>query len=302
MGRKKRKIILIMVLVLLLSVAGFIFSAYVSLHQTLNGILNESALEKSEKRPQKVSLKNKDGFTVLLLGVDEREGDKGRSDTMMVMSVNGQDHSLKVVSIPRDTRVNIAGKEKVDKINHAYAFGGVNMSAKTVEEFLDIPIDYYVKVNMDGFKDMVDAVDGISVNNVFAFSYDGADFPTGNITLNGEEALKYSRMRYEDPQGDFGRQTRQRQIIQGILDKGASIDSMWSYNDILSTLKKNIETNMTIHEIKTIQKNDAVASNNIKQEQITGTGKRINDIYYYLVPEEEKQRVSSIFKNHLNIN
>ncbi|MEK4027771.1 MULTISPECIES: LCP family protein [Bacillaceae] len=299
--RKKRKFVSLILLIILVIGAVFAFNVYSSFNSALKNIVNKSALEKSEKREKDVSLKNKDAFTVLLLGVDEREGDKGRSDTMLLMSVNGEKNSVEMLSIPRDTRVNIAGKGKEDKINHAYAFGGVDMSAKTVEEFLDIPVDYYVEMNMDGFKEMVDAVGGVDVENSFAFSYGGESFDKGTIHLTGQQALEYTRMRKEDPQGDFGRQARQRQVIQGILNKGASINSIWKYNDILDALKTNMETNLSVDEMRAIQKNYAGARNNIKQEQIEGTGKKIDGIYYYIVPDEEKERVSTIFKEHLNL-
>ncbi|KAB7706666.1 LytR family transcriptional regulator [Bacillus aerolatus] len=299
--KSKKKITLTIILLLLAIAAVFAFNVYSSLNKALEGMLNESALEKSEKRPEAVSLQDKEPFTVLLLGVDEREGDKGRSDTMILMSVNGQEGSAEMLSIPRDTRVEIVGRGKKDKINHAYAFGGVDMAAKTVEEFLDVPVDYYVEMNMDGFKDIVDAVGGISVNSTFAFSYEGADFAKGTIHLNGEEALKYSRMRYEDPQGDFGRQTRQRQVIQGILEKGASVQSIWKYDDILGAMEKNVQTNLSLDEMKDIQKNYAAARKNIRQEQIKGTGQKINGVYYYIVQDEEKERLSAIFKKHLNM-
>ncbi|WP_203363382.1 LytR family transcriptional regulator [Bacillus sp. REN10] len=299
--KSKKKLFLIVLLLVLAIGGGVIFAAYSLLNNTLDSIVNEHALKKSEKREEQVSLKNKEAFTVLLLGVDERAGDKGRSDTMLLMSVNGQENSVKMLSIPRDTRVEIAGKGTKDKINHAYAFGGVDMSAKTVEQFLDVPVDYYVEINMDGFKDLVDAVGGIEVENTFAFSYDGATFPKGTITLNGEEALKYTRMRYEDPQGDFGRQARQRQVIQGILDKGASMTSILKYNEVLGALQKNVQTNLTVDEMMSIQKNYAAARNNIKQETIEGTGEKIDGVYYYLVPDEEKERVSDMLKQHLNI-
>ncbi|MGM7634668.1 LCP family glycopolymer transferase [Bacillus sp. Hm123] len=280
---------------------GAIFAAYSVINNALDGIVNEHALKKSEKREKEVSLKNKEAFTVLLLGVDEREGDRGRSDTMLLMSVNGEENSVKMLSIPRDTRVEIVGKGTEDKINHAYAFGGVDMSAKTVEQFLDVPVDYYVEINMDGFKDLVDAVGGIEVENTFAFTYDGETFPKGTITLTGEEALKYTRMRYEDPQGDFGRQARQRQVIQGILDKGASITSVLKYNEILGALQKNVQTNLTVDEMMNIQKNYASARNNIQQETIEGTGKKMGGVYYHLVSDEEKERVSDMLKQHLGI-
>ncbi|MFK2826636.1 LytR family transcriptional regulator [Bacillus sp. B190/17] len=297
----KKKIILIIVLLLLAIAAAFAFNVYSSLNKALHGMLNDSVLEKSEKRTEDVSLKDKEPFTVLLLGVDERKGDKGRSDTMILMSVNGQENSAEMLSIPRDTRVEIVGKGTEDKINHAYAFGGVNMAAKTVEEFLDVPVDYYIEMNMDGFKDIVDAVGGVTVNSTFAFSYEGADFPKGTLDLNGEEALKYSRMRYEDPQGDFGRQARQRQVIQGVLEKGASVQSIWKYDDILDAISKNVQTNLSVDEIKSIQKNYADARRNIRQEQVKGEGQKIGGVYYYIVPDEERARLSAIFKKHLNM-
>lgn len=89
---------------------------------------------------------------------------------MIVLTVNPNDKSMQMVSIPRDTRTEIIGKGFDDKINHAYAFGGPEMSIATVENFLDIPIDYFVQVNMESFKDIVDAVGGVTVNNKLEFS------------------------------------------------------------------------------------------------------------------------------------
>ena len=125
--------------------------------------------EKSEKRTEEITLTKQDPFSVLMLGVDEREGDSGRSDTMIVLTVNPNQNSIKMLSIPRDTRTEIVGHGTTDKINHAYAFGGEKMSIATVENLLDIPIDYYVGSIWKDFKDIVDAVGGIQVNNNLDF-------------------------------------------------------------------------------------------------------------------------------------
>ena len=114
--------------------------------------------------------------SILLLGADERGEDKGRSDSLMVITLNPKNNSMKTVSIPRDTYTEIVGKGKSDKINHAYAFGGVDMSVATVEKFLNVPINYYIEVNMEGFKDIVDAVGGVDVNNDLEFTQDGSSF------------------------------------------------------------------------------------------------------------------------------
>ena len=159
----------------------------------------------------KVPTDERHPFTVLVLGVDQREHDRGRSDSIIVLSVNPMKQSMLMFNIPRDTRTEIVGRGTIDKINHAYAFGDVEMSLKTVENFLDYPIDYYIKMNMEGFENIVDLFGGVTVNNSMAFQYEGVDFGKGELFLNGSDALLYSRMRYEDPRGDFGRNTRQRQ-------------------------------------------------------------------------------------------
>lgn len=96
---------------------------------------------KSEKREVEVSIKNYDPISILLLGVDQRPDDPGRTDTIMVATINPEKENMILFSIPRDTYVDIAGRETYDKINHAYAFGGLEMTIETVENFLDIPID-----------------------------------------------------------------------------------------------------------------------------------------------------------------
>ncbi len=162
------------------------------------------------------------------MGVDERPGDKGRSDALMVMSLDPNHDKMQIVSIPRDTRTTIVGRGSESKINAAYAYGGPDMAINTVENFLDIDLDYYVKVNMEGLSQMVDAVGGVTVNNDRDW-YDegyykkGYHYKKGEIHLDGPKALGYVRMRHLDNRGDFGRNKRQRQVIQAVLDKGSSV-------------------------------------------------------------------------------
>ncbi|MEH7504441.1 LytR family transcriptional regulator [Neobacillus drentensis] len=255
----------------------------------------------SEKREEPVSFKKKDPFSVLMLGVDEREGDSGRSDTMIVLTVNPNNNSVKMLSIPRDTRTEIIGKGKQDKINHAYAFGGIPMAMDTVENFLDIPIDYYIEINMKGFTDMVDAVGGVTVKNDLDFTQDGFHFAKGELTLNGKKALSYSRMRKQDPRGDFGRQTRQRQIIEGVVKEGASLSSLTKFSDIFTVLGKNVKTNITFDQMVAIQKGYKDVGTSIQQMELKEEGTRINNIYYGLISTEEKQRVQKELKTQLDL-
>ncbi len=305
--RKKKKsktwlkVMGILLLLLLISGGAYTYSVYHSLTNAVSTMQQPIERVKSEKRPEVIALAKQEPFSVLMLGVDERTGDKGRSDTMIVLTVNPNNNSVKMLSIPRDTRTEIVGRGKVDKINHAYAFGGEEMSMATVENLLDIPIDYYIKINMEGFKDVVDAVGGVTVNNELDFSEDGHHFAKGTLNLNGDEALAFVRMRYNDPNGDFGRQKRQREVIQGVMSKGASFSSLTRFGNIFAALGKNVRTNITFDEMKDIQSNYKDAVQNIEQIQMTGKGTKINGIFYETIPEEEIQSVQKELKTQLEI-
>nr|WP_315364592.1 LytR family transcriptional regulator [Cytobacillus firmus] len=303
--RKKKpkwlKVIGILFLVLLIGGGGYAFMVYKSLTDAVETMHQPIDREKSDKRPEKITLEKREPFSVLMLGVDERSGDKGRSDTMIVLTVNPNDKSINMLSIPRDTRTEIIGKGTEDKINHAYAFGNEEMSMATVENFLDIPLDYYIKVNMEGFKDIVDAVGGITVNSSLAFNQGSHKFAEGANDLDGDAALAYVQMRKQDPNGDFGRQDRQRQIIQGVIKKGISVNSLTNFDDIFGALGKNVRTNMTFAEMKDIQKNYRDAAGNIEQMTISGNGQTINNIWYLIVSSDEQQRVQNELKAHLEL-
>lgn len=306
--KKKSKVwkwILGIVGVLLL--IGGVFAVYVAkqVSDTVKEI-HEPIVDRpaSEKRGEgHVDVEKAQPFSVLVLGVDERTNDAGRSDTMIVMTVNPNTNSSKMVSIPRDTYTEIIGKGIQDKINHSYAFGGVKMAMDTTENLLDIPIDYVVQVNMESFKDIVDAVGGISVNNTFSFSEAGYNYPEGKISLGGEEALAYVRMRYQDPNGDFGRQDRQKQVIQGVMQQGMSVNSVLKLNAILDAVGDNVRTNMAYSEMVDVQSNYRSAAGQIDQlyfEQ--GTSETINGIWYYIMNEQELASVKSELKTHLELN
>ncbi|MBD7937198.1 MULTISPECIES: polyisoprenyl-teichoic acid--peptidoglycan teichoic acid transferase TagU [Cytobacillus] len=301
--KKKRlwlKITGSIVLLMVIAVGIYGFMVYRSVSGAVE-TMHQPIKYKTEKREQDLTLTEKEPFSVLMLGVDERSGDKGRSDTIIVITVNPNDQSMKMLSIPRDTRTEIVGKGIDDKINHAYAFGNEEMAMATVENFLDIPIDYYIKVNMEGFKDIVDAVGGITVNSSLAFEQGNSSFSEGTNTLNGDEALSYVRMRKEDPNGDFGRQDRQRQVIQGVIKKGMSLNTLTNYDNILGALGKNVRTNLSFNEMRDIQKNYKNAVGKIDQLTISGNGQRINDIWYLIVSNEEKSKVQNELKSHLDI-
>jgi polyisoprenyl-teichoic acid--peptidoglycan teichoic acid transferase len=292
------KIVAIVLVLAVVGVGGYLYYLYDSAKDTV--IEMHEKVEIDKPKPI-ITGKEEDlkPISIMLLGVDEREGDSGRSDTIMIIAVDPKDDKILMFNIPRDTRTEIIGKGKDDKINHAYAFGGTQMAMDTVENFLDTPIDYYVKVNMESFKEIVDAVGGVEVNNSFAFQAGSYSFPKGIQKLNGDEALAYSRMRYEDLQGDLGRNTRQRQIITSIIDKGARVSSIPKFDNILEILGDNVKTNMTFDEMKHIQKNYKEARRNIESTEVKSSGTMIGGIYYGIVDDTEKKRIHSLLNEYL---
>ncbi|WP_404405237.1 LytR family transcriptional regulator [Jeotgalibacillus malaysiensis] len=303
--KKNRKVLkwsLAILGVVVIGVMAYLFLIFQSLTSATEQMHQPIEREKSEKRQETVRFDEQDPFSVLLLGVDERGEDAGRSDTMIVMTVNPNTDSTKLLSIPRDTYTEIIGHGTTDKINHAYAFGGVEMAMDSVENLLDIPIDYYVQVNMEGFEDIVNAVDGVTVNNTFAFESGGYSYPEGQLTLDGKEALAYSRMRYEDPRGDFGRQERQRQVIQAVMREGASVNSLMNFRDIFGALGSNVKTNLSFDQMVDIQSKYRTAASNVEQTSLDGgSGEYINDIYYYIVPDSELVKVQEDLKSQLEL-
>ncbi|MGU3473421.1 LCP family protein [Paenibacillus sp. D51F] len=237
-------------------------------------------------------------FTVLVMGVDQRPGDQGRSDTMMLLAANPQKNDLLMVSIPRDTRTTIVGRDVEDKINHAYAFGGVNMSVQTVESFLDFPVDYYVKVNMEGFVKIVDLLGGVEVNNPFSFTIDGQKYDKGKLKLDGESALLYSRMRYDDPRGDFGRTARQRDIIQQVMKNALTVSSLTKASDMLEEIGSNVKTDISFDTMKDMLINYRPKIEKIEQQEISGQGKMMNGIWYYIVDQGERDKIHELLKKH----
>ncbi|MGE7827869.1 LCP family protein [Paenibacillus sp. NPDC093718] len=244
-------------------------------------------------------MKNADPFTVLVLGVDQRPYDRGRSDVMILMAVNPAKGSVLIFNIPRDTRTDIVGHGTVDKINHAYAFGGVEMSISSVENFLQFPIDYYIKVDMEGFSSIVDSLGGVTVDNHMRFEYAGYDFDQGELNLNGEEALAFSRMRFEDPKGDLGRNARQREVLKGILNKLIRISTVFKLESLLDNIGNSVKTDISFEEMKMFVTEYRQKLKKVEQVEIAGHGQKMNGIWYYIVADQEREKIRSTLQAYM---
>ena len=226
---------------------------------------------------------------ILVLGVDEREDDVGRSDTSFVVTIDNDAKKATMLSIPRDSRVKIAG-HGWDKVNHAFAFGGAPLSKTTIENLLGIPIDYTVSVNFRGFMRMVDAVGGITVDVDKRMRYsdpyddDGGleiDLYPGVQKLNGRTAIEY--VRYRDEEGDIGRVARQQKFLKALFQEMATPQILSKLPELIkefsSTVKTDMPTARMLQLLPTI--NDAVKAG-LETEWVTGTPIWIQDVSYWL--------------------
>jgi len=243
------KILLAVVLLLVVSIGGYALSIYNNAKNTVNDKMHEP-VDTIDTSVAKKKVKASEQLNILLLGIDAQTGESGRSDALMVLSLDPKNDKMQLISIPRDTRTYIVGKDFDDKINHAYAFGGPDMSIATVENFLDIELDYYVSMNMKGFKELVDQLGTITVYNDVAWSDGKYDFGFGPTEMDGDKTMSFVRMRKQDPDGDFGRTKRQRQVVQGIVNRGATVGSVTKINGVIDVLGNNMATNLDFDDMK----------------------------------------------------
>ncbi|MEG0254991.1 LCP family glycopolymer transferase [Vagococcus sp.] len=295
---KKTVFILLGVLVVLLAGAtAIVGKTYFDVKSTANKVSKPV-----KGRPEGTNIKDGKAFSVLMLGLDTGEfgrTDVGRSDTMLVATVNPKENKTTLLSIPRDTRTEIVGHGTVEKVAHAYAYGQEKMALDTVEKLLDVPLDHYVWINMEGFEALVDAVDGVVVNNKFEFKQDGHTFPKGKNTLNGDQALAYTRMRYEDPNGDYGRQVRQQEVIGAIADKALTFSGVTKYKQVLKAIEENMKTDLEPDEMFKIALDYRNCFTTIDQETLHGNGETIDGLSYQVIPDEELVRVQNLLKQQL---
>ncbi|PAV28301.1 transcriptional regulator LytR [Virgibacillus profundi] len=292
------KIPLIIILLLGVGIGVYAVSVYNNAKTTVNEKMHEP-VNSIEREVVKKKVKATEPLNILLLGVDARAGDRGRSDALMVLSLDPTSDSMQLVSIPRDTRTTIIGKGFDDKINHAYAYGGVDMSVATVENFLDIELDHYVRMNMEGLEELVDELGTISVNNEIAWNDGTYDFGIGPVEMGGDKTMHFVRMRKQDPNGDFGRTTRQRQVIQGIVEQGASVGSITKIDSMLAILGNNMATSLDFADMKKLLTGYKDTRKNFVSYQMTGSGTNIDGIYYFIVPDEEIAKVHGMI-NEVN--
>ena len=251
-------------------------------------------IDKERENPSPELIKARDKATILVMGVDVREDDVGRSDTLMVATVDPHTDQATLLSIPRDTRVRIYGYG-YDKINAAYAYGGEPLTEKTVENFLGIDIDHYVIVNVHSFVKIIDAIGGVDIYVPKRMYYedpwddDGGlliDLYPGQQHMDGKTAVTY--VRYRDEEGDIGRVKRQQQFMEACLDKVTSPEIITHIPEIIREVMYAVETDMSFRELLELAGTlKAAQSNGLVTDMVPGYPLYIDDISYWIPDVEE---------------
>ena len=286
----------------------------------------KSEVSKQEKASAGKSIK--EPFTILLMGIDSTGEDLEKNaiangDTMIVITFNPKTLNATILSIPRDSYVPIAcwpGKAK-NKITHSASYGN-DCIINTIEEFLEIDIDYYAKINFKGLVKLVDALGGVDINVEQELCTDNSD-RSGDIcvhpgyqTLDGEHALVYARNRKQLVNGDFGRNAHQQELIIAMVNKMRSIKNVKTFMNILNTVSNSIDTNLTTKQMlsfydiaKDLMKNanENAQIINIDQLYLEGASKMIYDksvkmkLYNYIPNEYSRQDIVKAMKNNLKV-
>ena len=233
---------------------------------------------------------------MMVLGVDARRGDAGRSDTMMVITWDENTDKAVLLSVPRDTRVKIDGNG-YDKINHAYAYGGRKLSQKAVENLLGVDMDYYVLINTAAFERIIDAIGGVDIDVEKRMYYEDPwddnggliiDLYPGEQHLDGERAIQY--VRYRDGEGDIGRIRRQQKFMRAVLAQVISPYILPELPGIIAELRSVIDTNMTMPEIVSVAGEvKKIHDQGLNVQTVPGQPAYLKDISYWL-PDIEQLR------------
>lgn len=307
LGRKQKWLIALAVVVVL-GAGTYLFRkplAVMAFDLFLSGQVEEK-LERSYaplegETPKPVVKEQKmEPFSALLLGVDQRANEPARSDTMIYAVVRPEESRVLLVSIPRDTYTEIVGRDREDKINHAYAFGGAKMAKDTVEHFLGNPIDYYAAINFEGLRQVVDELGGVELpitKDIVNKHKDHEKFTikANKPLYNGQEALNFVRYREDS---DFNRTRRHQVFLNAIANRVMKLDQVSKIPDLLNLMGDNFKTDMMPSHIIDLSKKILLGdAPSIQGFTIMGEGFRKNGVYYDAVNEEDLEFAKEMIQN-----
>ncbi len=303
------KILLVVLILLLAFGGGYIYYLFHSGKKAAENAYVEDSRTKSELRDESVQPLT-DNISIMIVGIDDSEkrsqGEgNSRSDALLVATLNNKDKSIKLISIPRDSYVYIPTVGYKDKITHAHAYGGIDATRETVEGLLNVPIDYYFRVNFDAFIEIVDALGGVTVDVPYEINeLDENDKRTvhlmpGTQEVNGREALALARTRHQD--SDVERGKRQQMILEAIASKATSVTSFTKYDKVLAAVGNNMQTDMTFDEMKSLFAYLQNGMPDIDSLSLKGSDDMSSGIYYYLLQDDSLLETRQTLQKHLGL-
>jgi len=314
MNTRTRRILTIVAIVLSLIIVLttlYGFSLYNKYQETLKKISIIDETEELPKDNEDSPVKSEEPFILLIYGISARmdSNEIGHSDTMMLALVDPQEVSVQLISIPRDSYVEIPGYG-MNKINVAYPYGGSKLMIETLESWLSIDISGYVSINFKGFIDLIDLFEGIEleVNRVMRYDdpIDGTSIKLspGLQVLDGKNALDFVRFRHSNDgrhDSDYDRMERQQQALKALANKLTFMKSLPKLFNIMDILSDNVKTSLspkrTEELIKTFRN---IKPQNIETDSIRGGGHKIDDVWYELIPDDELIRIKELLEEFLN--
>jgi len=264
--------------------------------------------EQSQRGPAVVPISREEEqkpFSLLLMGIDARGKERGRSDTMILSVVRPADNAILMVSIPRDTYVDIKGHGG-DKITHAYAFGEAELAVDTVERFFDVPVDHYATINFIGFREVIDAMGGIALPIKKDLVNDDPDHEkfvvkAGQPLYNGNDALNYVRFR-EDAGGDTSRTGRHQVFVGAILDKASGIGQWTKIPELIDIMGNNFTTDIRPSDMVEMAKDMLTqGTRTIHSHTLKGEGKRKSPggAWIYEADEQDMEQAKAMVEDWL---
>ena len=216
-------------------------------------------------------------FTVYVTGIDTygSVNTVARSDVNLIVTVNPKTKQILMTSIPRDCEIELNKNGEMDKLTHTGIYG-TSETISTIEDFLDVQINYFARTNFSGMTNIVDALGGITVDSDYKFKtlHGNYQIEKGINEMDGDKALCFVRERYSLPKGDFDRGRNQQKVLKAMLDKAMSPKIITNFNNILSAIEGSFETDMSSKEIKSLlnmQLND-MADWSVYNVQVQGQG------------------------------
>lgn len=296
--RPHHKIIKLIIIIIIILGVFYLIEGINSAHT----FKQESYTPQNQSTTAQTRIDHHQPISVLMMGTDTGalgRHSRGRTDTMIINSIDPSKQTMSLTSIPRDVPAHY--NDMLTKINSVYTLGGANQTSHYIQTWLGVPINYYMLINMGGLDKIIDKVGGITVNPTLSFKYGAAKVKKHQpIKLNGMQALDYCRMRHQDPLGDYGRQIRQRQVLFQLFDKMTKLHTLAFHPSIARALSDNMKTNLSVKDLMTLALFYRKANRHHVSSHLQGHTSQINGQDFEVISPSEKAKEAKLINNNMN--